>query len=213
MVAAPIVINPGLSLRDISAIDLLRHLERRAGLVLPDQDRLAAATKSQALRARAFAFREGEPCARLFVVRSGLLKQFHTGHDGAEWVKSFTGPGDLFACPHALSGGPARFSSQAIEPSRVQSVDWGVIESLGEAHPAWQKAIRLGFQWLAQRKVERERDLLMLKPRDLYAGLLAASPDWFERIPQKDLAAYLGVTAVGLNRIIRRSRREAADGA
>jgi hypothetical protein len=51
--------------------------------------------------------------------------------------------------------------------------------------------------------VERERDLLTLTPRDLYAKLAASAPPWLPRVPQKDLAAYLGVTPVGLNRIVK----------
>jgi hypothetical protein len=54
--------------------------------------------------------------------------------------------------------------------------------------------------------VRRERDLLMLTAEQLYRQFVAASPDLLTRIAQKDLAAFLGVTAVGLNRIVKRVR-------
>jgi hypothetical protein len=113
--------------------------------------------------------------------------------------------GDFFACPIALTpGGRTTFASAAIEPSVVEYVDWRVIDELGETDIAWQRAIRLGFQRLAELKVRRERDLLMLTAEALYRQFASDAPELIERVPQKDLAAFIGVTPVGLNRIIRR---------
>jgi hypothetical protein len=58
-------------------------------------------------------------------------------------------------------------------------------------------------------KVRRERDLLMLSAEALYRKFVNETPSLAERVPQKDLAAFLGVTPVGLNRIIRRCRSDA----
>ena len=97
------------------------------------------------------------------------------------------------------------FASVAIEASVVESIEWQVLERLGDADLAWQKAIRFAFQYRAELKVRRERDLLMLTPEQLYRQFAADAPELAARVPQKDLAAFLGVTPVGLNRIIRRT--------
>jgi len=193
-----------------AALEALHRLEARFGLELPEADSLAASIAVVELRERENAFRIGDVCPRIFVVRSGLLKQLYLKQDGSEWIKSFTGPGDSFACLQALApGGRTSFASTAIEPSVVEAIDFRLIERLGERHLAWQKAIRLAFQYLAEIKVGRERDLLMLTAQELYRKFAAASSALVERVPQKDLAAFLGVTAVGLNRIIRREQRSA----
>jgi hypothetical protein len=44
----------------------------------------------------------------------------------------------------------------------------------------------------------------MLSAAELYRQLAAEAPALVARVPQKDLAAFLGVTPVGLNRIVRR---------
>jgi CRP-like cAMP-binding protein len=168
-------------------------------------ERLLDAVRVVRLQPRESAFREDEECARLFLVRSGLLKQLYTSEDGSEWIKSFAREGDLFACPIALTrGARTTFASVAIEPSIVEFVEWRAIEALSETDIAWQRALRLGFQRLAELKVRRERDLLMLSAEELYRQFAAASPELIDRVPQKDLAAFIGVTPVGLNRIIRR---------
>ena len=188
----------------------LTRLESLTGLRLPDAGRLLETVRVRRLEPRESAFREGELCPRIHVVRSGLLKQLYTREDGSEWIKSFTGAGDVFACLDGLAGGRTSFASVAIESSVVESVDWRDIERLADGDIAWQKAVRLAFQWLAQLKVRRERDLLMLTAEELYRKFSSDSPELARRAPQKDLAAFLGVTPVGLNRIIRRTARTSA---
>jgi CRP-like cAMP-binding protein len=195
-----------------ATLEILDRVEAHVG-ALPRHRALLDAVRVTSLAPRQRAFGEDEACPRLFVVQSGLFKQLYTRDDGTEWIKSFAREGDLFACPLALtSGGRTTFASVAIEPSVVEWVEWRVIEQLGETDIAWQKAIRIGFQRLAELKVRRERDLLMLSAEALYRQFVADAPDLASRVPQKDLAAFLGVTPVGLNRIIRRSRRAATGG-
>lgn len=189
----------------LTLVRALRRLEQAAGLQLPEVDKLAAAIQLVQLPERAFAFHEGETCPRLFGVRSGLLKQFYTTPDGKEWIKSFTAEDELFACPIGFQpGARTSFGAAALEPSVVEALDWRLVDALGERHLAWQKAIRCAFQQLTQLKMVRERDLLMYTPEQMYQHLLDNSAELVQRVPQKDLAAYLGVTPVGLNRIARR---------
>ena len=97
--------------------------------------------------------------------------------------------------------------------ARRFALSWGAkLEALGAEDVSWQRAIRIAFQRLAELKVRRERDLLMLSAEQMYRQFAQGSPDLLTRIAQKDLAAFLGVTAVGLNRIIRRVERAPGGG-
>lgn len=205
---SPSRIDPDQSPRASATRALLERAAAAWQLAPPELDGVLGAIRTATVAPRAAAFHEGDVCPRVFVVRQGLLKQLYTREDGSEWIKSFAAEGDLFACPLAfVPGGRTSFASVAIEPSVVESVEWRVLEALAERHVAWQKLLRLGFQRLAERKVRRERDLLLRSAAELYAELVQETPALATRVPQKDLAAYLGVTAAGLNRIVRRSRR------
>jgi len=189
----------------LTLVRALRRLEQAAGLHLPEVELLAASVQLVQLREREFAFHQGDACPRLFGVRSGLLKQFYTSADGKEWIKSFTAQDELFACPIGFEpGGRTSFGTAALENSVLEVIEWRLVDALGERHLAWQKAIRYGFQALTQLKMVRERDLLMYTPEQMYQHLLDKRADLVQRVPQKELAAYLGVTPVGLNRIARR---------
>lgn len=185
---------------------LLRQLETAAGLSLPGLDRLLGAVRVRSIAERQAAFHEDEVCPRLFVVRSGLFKQLYTKDEGTEWIKSFAREGEAFACPMAVAGHRTTFASVAIEPSVVEVIEWRDVEVLGAGDLGWQRAIRFAYQRLAELKVRRERDLLMLTAEQLYRQFAASSPELLNRVAQKDLAAFLGVTAVGLNRIVKRVR-------
>jgi CRP-like cAMP-binding protein len=192
-------------------LSLLRRLETVHGLALPDVDMLAGQLRLIELKPREEAFRQGDECFHVHIVRSGLLKQAYTEEDGSEWIKSFTGPGDMFACPLAITGrSKTMFASVAIEHSVVERIDFRLIEAMAERSLPWQKALRLAFQRLAEIKLQRERDLLTLNARELYRKLAQSAPQWIDRVPQKDLAGFLGVTPVGLNRIIRDGQRARA---
>jgi CRP-like cAMP-binding protein len=139
-----------------------------------------------------------------------LLKQFYSTADGQEWIKSFTAEGELFGCPFALlRGQPASFSAQAIESSVVEQIDFTVIMRLASESVAWQTLIRRGIEELAFLKLQRERELLTDSPETLYREFVRKRPALAQRVPQKDLAAYLGMTPVGLSRIAKRTRAAA----
>jgi CRP-like cAMP-binding protein len=191
----------------LASLALLRRFEAEHGLRLEGLHTLAAQVQVRTLKPREAAFREGDldPCVH--VVRQGLLKQVYTRADGSEWIKSFAAEGQLFACPRALRGERTSFASVAIEPCVVERIDFRLLERQAETSAAWQKALRVAFQRLAELKVQRELELLTLGARELYAAFVAREPALLARIAQKDLAAFIGVTAVGLNRILRSQQR------
>ncbi len=152
-------------------------------------------------------FAQGAAAPSVYVVRSGLIKLVYLDHGGDEWVKSFVPAGQYFASLAALApGGETAFAAVAIEPSQVERLAWTDIERHTSGDLVWARAVTALVMAFAARKERRERELLTLTPEQRYLAFAAEHPDLERRIPQKDLARYLGVTPVGLNRIIRRVR-------
>lgn len=59
----------------------------------------------------------------------------------------------------------------------------------------------LGF---AMKQERREMELLSLSAEDRYRLLIERSPELLDRVKQKDIARYLGITPVALSRIRKR---------
>ncbi len=180
-------------------------MNRVARETLPDWRVFADAVSVSRVAAGASVFRPGDQDRRIFIVRSGLIKLVYTLPDGDEWIKSFIPEEKFFACSSTLqSGAAAGFGAEAMEPSELEHCDFSVLERLAGQHIEWARALNALLLDFAAKKEERERVFLTLKPADRFVWLKSTMPRLIKRVPQKDLAAYLGVTPVGLNRIIKR---------
>ena len=186
---------------------LLEHL---ADGPLPEWERLAAQVVTRSLAPGKALFHADTAWPWVAVVASGLVKLVYLREDGQERIKSFIEEGGFFASLSALQPrGRTSFSAVAMEAARVVCLPYEVILALGEQHLAWQKGLRRALEIYGQRKEQRERDLLTLSAEMRYRRLLAEQPGLAGRVPQKDLALYLGITPVGLSRIRARVTRGA----
>jgi CRP-like cAMP-binding protein len=186
-------------------------LQTAAGGALPEWHRVAAAITVRRFQPGEAVFWQDVEHPHIYAVRSGLLKLCYLGEDGTEWIKSFASEGGFFASIAALQPqGRTSFMVTAIEPCELERLDHALLDTLARQHAAWSEALRAMTLAFAARKEARERELLTLDAQHRYLAFCAAQPKLAQRIPQKDLARHLGVTPVGLNRIVMRLRREAA---
>lgn len=183
-------------------------LETTAGGPLPEWGQLAGHIEHLELAAGATVFAQGTTHPHLYAVHEGLIKLSYLDEDGNEWIKSFAHEGRFFASISALQpNGRTSFMSTALEKSRIERLPYRQLNELANRHLAWARVVQQMTMLFAARKEARERDLLTLTPEARYRTFLAESPALEKRIAQKDLARYLGLTPVGLNRIVTRVRR------
>lgn len=188
-------------------------LEGMAQAALPEWEQLAGRVGVRQVAPGETLLREGAAWPQVAVVFRGLVKLVYLRDDGTERIKSFIDAGGFFASLSALApGGVSSFSVVAVEPSEIACLPYPVILELADRHLPWQKALRRALEFYGQRKEQRERELLTLGPPDRYRLLLQQSPELLRRVPQKDLALYLGITPVSLSRIRARLGREGSGG-
>jgi CRP-like cAMP-binding protein len=150
-------------------------------------------------------FEMGQTHPFVYVIRAGCLKTVYRQPCGEEWVQDFLAEGAFFGSVAALSGsGVCSYSCEAVEACQLERIDYAWIEQVAQHHPLWRLALLNGWKDYATRKEWRERDLLTLNPQQRYAAFVRQDPALAERVPQKELARYLGITPVSLSRIRRR---------
>lgn len=177
-------------------------LERLAGAPLPEWERFAASVRRRRLAAGDTLFHADQPWPWLAVVVRGLFRLVYLRADGGERIKSFIGDGGFFASLAALApGGRTTFAAVAMSEAVVEQLGYHELRALGDRHVEWQRALRTGIEFYGARKEKRERELLTLTPEERYRLFLAEEPALAARVPQKDLALYLGITPVALSRI------------
>jgi CRP/FNR family transcriptional regulator len=179
--------------------------EELAGGPLPGWDRFGPDLHTRTIKAGAPVFMQGAEHPFVYVVKSGLIKNLYLRVNGETWIKSFAQEGRFFASIAALkAGGRTSFSAVCIEDSELERFPFAALERLAQVNLVWATLLRRATMLFAERKEARERELLTLTPEDRYRAFVAESPGLEARVTQKDLAAYLGVTPVGLNRIVKR---------
>ncbi|HET6397671.1 MAG TPA: Crp/Fnr family transcriptional regulator [Pseudoxanthomonas sp.] len=195
-------VNPSAPGQDTVARAVLGAL---AGAPLPEWETVAAALEVCELAPGQVLFNAGARAPHVFFVRRGILRLAYESGDGRHRIKGFVPEGRFFASARALAGdGRAAFRADALEAACVERLDYAVLERLAAVHLPWQAALASGFRVFGLRKEQREHDLLVLDAGARYRRFLEDYADVAGRIPLKDVAAYIGVTPVGLSRIRRR---------
>lgn len=183
-------------------------LETAAGGPLPQWERVQSAMQIRHFETGGTVFLQDVAHPYVYAVRRGLLKLSYLGEEGDEWIKSFAHEGRFFASIAALEPrGRTSFMVTALEPCTVEQLDYHLLYELASTHLPWSRALHALTMVFAARKEQRERELLTLSPEPRYIAFRDAHPELEQRIPQKDLARHLGLTPVGLNRIVVRVRR------
>lgn len=149
--------------------------------------------------------RPGEKCTHFAIVLKGMFRLYYVAHEGREYIKAFRAEGEM-AAPYAeiLQEIPSRTFVEAMEDSEVLLINFEDFKKLSQGHPIWEK-IRLEMaEELFIQKEQKEFDLLQLSAPERYKSFLATHGRIKDRIPQYHIAAYLGITAVALSRIIKK---------
>ena len=181
--------------------------EALAGGPLPDWGTFERAISVVRANAGSTIFDHGDEVHDLFLVRSGLVKLVYLRVDGSEWIKSFIEEGMSFSSISSIAGvGSATFGAIAIEDCVLERLPFAGILRRADEDAAWSRAVRNALVDFALRKEERECVFLTMKPPERYRHLKTTRPNLLGRVPQKDLAAFLGVTPVGLSRIAGRMK-------
>jgi CRP-like cAMP-binding protein len=154
-----------------------------------------------------FLIRAGDRSRHIFFIHSGLLRLYYTSADGKERNKAFYGPGQVAgAVSAAISGTPASFSIQALEPAVLARADFDQLYRHAHRQPELSRVV-IGL--LAEafiRNEQREAMLLTCSAEARYQWLIDNQPELLRRLPQFHIASYIGVDAVSLSRLKRKFR-------
>lgn len=156
-----------------------------------------------------YVFRQGEADRSLYFVESGLLKAYYTSAEGKVFIKSFILENDIISSLAAShSEGDCTFSLICLEPSTLIEIPFAVIRehSANDLEIANELVeVLLNF---AMKKERREYEFLCLSAEQQFLRLVETTPTLLDKVTQNDIAAYLGVTPVGLSRIKKRTQQE-----
>jgi len=166
-------------------------------------------TTVQQFKAEEILIHIGDRPQRFYVIRSGLIRYYYATESGKVWNKVFFREGQFSGSLNALiTAGPCRYNVEAIEATQVYAIPLDLIErDIGLHQQMQQLKVRLTEEMFLRNEA-REALLLTCNAEARYQWLLNNEEWLLSRIPQYQLASYLGMDAVSLSRIKKKLSRE-----
>lgn len=158
-------------------------------------------TESKQFKKGSIIQREGDINTRAFYVKKGLLRSYTTDAKGKEHVFSFAPEGWLIADIDSQEfEHPATLFIECLEDSEVITIDRKGIKLTGLSDKQLNKHVNLLHRSIG---VLQRRVLMMMSHPALerYKHFLETYPQLPNRVPQKMIASYLGITPQALSTI------------
>lgn len=183
-------------------VQLLSFFQNEVGV--EDDDlaaRLADCSYLRTLKKGEYLIREGEGQTAASFLCSGVLRGFAVDVDGHETTGCFFARPGIPAMPVARLDVPSPLTLEALTPTTVASIDFEKVnELLSTSIAANQLYIRLlGIGWQVNWEVKEV--LTQMKARERYLWFLKTYDGLIDKVPNKHIASFLGMTPVTLSRL------------
>ncbi len=183
---------------------ILKNISRFVQLTPEETALFTAQLRVKHLKKKQFLVQEGEVCRHTFFVNKGCLRTYFTDKEGVEHNMQFAiedwWGGDMHSF---LSQKPSRYNVVALEDSELLAFERNAQEEIFQKIPKFERFFRLllqnafiAFQDRILAGLSETAEERYIKFRDKY-------PSMDMRIPQNQIASYLGITPESLSRIRR----------
>lgn len=170
---------------------------------------LPAYFTARKLAKKEYLFKSGDICDFEAFVADGCLRQFHLDREGNERVLFFVIEGWWVSDTASfLYGTPANFSIDAMMPSEVLLLTKENKEKLFAQIPQLERYNRIFLEEAHALIHERIVSVMRDTAEERYLKFIQNFPRTSQRVPLKQIAAFLGITPEFLSQI----RRKLADG-
>lgn len=160
--------------------------------------------ETKILRKKEFLIQDSKVCNLIGFIAKGSIRHFHI-KSGVEktcdisfdnsWVTDF----ESFTRET-----PARMNLQALEDTTIYFIQKNNLNELYKICAKYETFGRLMAEKVALRATDIAMSLSSEKPEERFINLLKQQPDLFQRVPQKYIANFLGISPESLSRIQKR---------
>lgn len=177
-------------------------LERYGRISEEGLKELTAKLKSNSVKKGELLLTQGQVCKDIFFVTKGCLRLYYIS-DGVEITVWFSfEDNSAIELSSFLSSEPTKYFIEAIEDSEFLSLNKSELLKLYVLYPEMESIMRSFWEDVILNLIQRFTALQKDSAEDRYRNLIYQN-NYIQRIPQKYLASYIGVTPTSLSRIKR----------
>lgn len=184
---------------------ILKNISRHIDLSPNEEKYFLSILKQRSLRKRQYLLQAGDVCRYENFVTKGCLRAYTVDQEGEEHIAMFAMEdwwiSDLYSF---LTGTPATQHIEAMEESEVLQIEKDDLEKLYIEIPKFDRLMRLLLQNAFVATQQRILASISQTAEEQYLNFIKKYPALEQRVPQHQIASYLGITPETISRIRRK---------
>lgn len=181
---------------------ILKNVAKHIRLTREEQEVFTGMLKEKKIKRKAFYLKENEICPDSVFVLQGCLRSYTVDTDGFEHVLQFAPPDWWIADMYSLiSQKPGILNIDALEDSVVLLLSRKNQEQLFIQVPGFERFFRILTEKSLVANRQRVLDSLSLTAQEKFELFCQHYPTLIDRLPQKQIASYIGVTPEFLSKV------------
>lgn len=184
---------------------LLKNVQKHISLEKAEVDLFLSLLQPKKLKRKEFLLKQGDVCKTENFIVKGCVRTYTIDENGFEHILMFGVEdwwvGDLYSF---LTQSPSDYSIDALEDTELLQITKPNLDLLYQKVPKFERFFRLIIQnaFIAQQR--RINQYLSLSAEDRYLEFIQKYPQLEQRVSQKQISAYLGITPVFLSMLRRK---------
>ena len=154
------------------------------------------------VRKRQYLLQEGDVCRYQVFVTKGILRSYTVDEKGVEHILQFAPEGWWIADLYSFfTDEPSKYNIDALEDAEVLLITKTNWNLLLQDIPAFERYFRILLQNHLISTQRRLMESLSVSAEEKYLNFVKSYPDCLQRLPQHQIASYIGITRETLSRI------------
>ena len=181
---------------------LLKNIASFIELTEEEEKNFLSVLRPKKLRKRQYHVQAGDYCKYEAYVVKGCLRQYYVDDAGAEHTVSFAvedwWTSDMYGL---ITGKPSLTNIEALVDAELLLIEKTDFDKLLNDVPKFEKLFRIKLQRAFVANQKRIIENMSMPAEQRYLNFIEQFPSLEQRLPQKLIASYLGITPESLSRI------------
>ena len=184
-------------------------LDEKITLTPDQQDIIKRYLIPKKIRKNQYLLQEGDIARHAAFVEKGALRAYSVDERGAEHIIQFAFEGWTISDMYSfMTGNPATYNIDALEDSELVLISTNAQEEILKQIPEYEAYIRLQITGAYMAMQKRITSMLSLSLEERYVNLTRLYPNLIQRVPQRMIASYMGLTPETLSRVRRKIKNK-----